>query len=278
MFSGIVRHVHASTAIAFAALVLSMAGGAFALGGQGGSGPKAASAGGSSGGRSAGVATATASKKKSKGKAGPRGPRGPAGATGAAGPTGPAGTGGAQGPQGPAGGTGLQGPEGKEGKQGEPGKTEIKTETNFAPTLPSKATETGSWSFTAYEKPVPGLTHINVPISFSIPLAAGTPGSPVIESEHVYFIAAGATATSGEGCDIGTAEKPEAAPGNLCVYTTALQPTVQSSEPPLSFDSGLSQEGVGTTGANLIFFIDKYEGGTGEGTAEGVGTWAVTAK
>jgi hypothetical protein len=277
--------MNATTVVAFAALSLSMAGGAFALGGQGGSAPKAASgdgsatkaasAGGASNGRTVAVATATASKK-SKGKPGPRGPAGSRGATGPAGPAGPTGTGGAQGPQGPAGGVGPQGPQGPQGAPGENGKTEIKTETNFDKTLPSKATETGSWSFTAYEKAVGGgLSHIRVPISFPIPLAAGTPGSPVIESENVHFIAEGATATQGEGCDTGTAEKPEAEPGNLCVYVSVFQPTVLSSEPPLSFDPGLNAEGAGTTGASLFFFLEgHYEGGT----ADGSGTWAVTAK
>jgi hypothetical protein len=302
MFSRIVRHVHASTAIAFAALVLSMAGGAFAFGGQGGSGPKAAS-----GGRTGGVATATAAKKKKK-TTSTRGPAGPAGPKGTTGPAGPAGSGGAQGPQGPA-GTGTPGTNGNNGSNGEsvkittlgknPSASECKeggaefsnaTGTakacngeaaaggGYPATLPSKATETGSWSFFAYEKPVPGETHTTAPISFSIPLAAGTPGSPVIESDDVHFIAEGATAKSGEGCYTGTAAKPEAEPGNLCVYTTHLFPADQTSEIPLSFDSGTGQEGAGTTGANLFFFISKYEGGTGEGTAEGVGTWAVTAK
>ncbi len=198
-----------------------------------------------------------------------KGANGANGASGATGPVGPAGAQGAQGPAGPAGGPGAKGEAGAPGAPGEAGKQGPPGTTGFTATLPSKATETGSWAFVAHESA--GTGNQRIPISFPIPLAAGTPGSPVIGEEHVHFLAKGETGTSVEGCGNGTAEKPEAEPGNLCVYTAANEPTIPGESIK---DSGLEGTvGAGVNGAFLVVFVETFEGGT----AQGNGTWAVTA-
>ncbi len=293
MISRIVRHIHASTAIAFAALVLSMAGGAFALGSQGGSGPRTSSRAPSHR-RSARVAEETegnTSKSKSKVKVGPRGPAGPrgtvgpAGSAGPTGPAGPAGPAGGKGETGPAGPTGPQGPEGKTGPQGPSGTT------GFTKTLPSGETETGAWSLVTKE--VDERNHEYVSLSFPIPLQAeeSVTKTPIIEETSVHFI--GVELVGGqevpeptpEGCGKGSAAKPEAEPGDLCVYTTSWEGThglletkehveenIRISDPALES----SPTGAGATGAVIHFFVPHGAAESGFGSV--VGTWAVTAK
>ncbi len=207
-----------------------------------------------------------------KGKAGPAGPAGAAGAAGAgtvgpAGPAGPAGAG-AAGPQGPQGPQGVQGERGEKGEEAKGG--------GFPATLPSEATETGSWAFTV--TPEDKNKYIRVAsLSFPIPLAANesVTDEPVIPAEDVHIFARGETATAGEGCGTGSAAKPEAEPGNLCVYVAASEvkgfeiSELTSRDPAL----GGSQAGAGATGASLVF-------GVPAGFAESgyaYGTWAVSA-
>ena len=139
MFSRIRKHLTPSTAIAFAALIFALTGGAYAATG---------------GGASHATLTASAAKAKKKsapaGKPGPRGPAGPAGAAGAAGPAGPVGPAGPAGAKGETGaaGTGTTGAEGKKGKEGKgtPGAPGASvTATEFTGSKPgSKCTEGGS--------------------------------------------------------------------------------------------------------------------------------------
>ena len=264
MISRIVQHLNATTAVAFAALILSMAGGAFAFGG--GSGPKAAPKA-TAGGRTATVAVATASKAKSKGTRGPRGPKGPqgpSGSAGPAGPTGPAGPAGPAGPTGPAGAKGETGPAGPEGPPGKDGKEG--SPWTAGGTLPSGKTETGTWTFTGTvaEKAF-------VALSFPIPLPAGTAGTPVLNEEHVHFfqVGEGGNGTPGNGCGSGTAEKPEAEKGNLCVYLNYATSPITAE----ILDSGNPGRaaGAGATGANLKIASSEPE-------ARGEGTWAVSAE
>ena len=150
-----------------------------------------------------------------KGKAGANGA---AGATGPAGPAGTAGAAGAKGETGAAGPTGPQGPVGAAGKNGTNGK-------NGEPwtvggTLPSGAAETGVWGLTKLPAEVGGQ-ELQIPISFTIPLAARLDGS------HVHVIEPEAGLPGKEavpaGCSLtrvvgGETIEVEAEAGNLCVY------------------------------------------------------------
>ena len=120
------------------------------------------------------------------------------GKPGAVGPQGPAGPAGAVGPQGHE---GTQGPEGHEGPQGAPGLS------GFTEALPSGKTEKGAWDLTVpAANPTLGKPIAQTSISFVIPLEA---------EPHAHFLKSGEDKTA--ECP-GTAESPEAAPGDLCVY------------------------------------------------------------
>jgi Collagen triple helix repeat (20 copies) len=223
MYQHIRKHLTPSTLIAFVALVFALTGGAFAASSHNGSGSNpTASAGGRAGASNS--LLATVAKAKAKTKAGPRGPAGPKGATGATGPAGPAGPAGATGPagsQGPAGANGTNGSNGeagKEGKQGEAGNEGSPWTDNG--TLPAGSTETGTWMVSVSratkeeiegEVP-PDFGNEEVGISFPIPLSA-EPTPHYIETKEVE------EEKLPDGCK-GTAIKPEAEPGNLCVFAT----------------------------------------------------------
>ena len=214
--------------------------------------------------------------KTLKGAAGKTGPAGAAGAQGAQG---------AQGPQGPAGEKGAAGTNGLNGANGESvAVKEVKTSesackkeggSEFAGngkavacngkegspwtaggTLPSGKTETGSWSL-ATQPPAVGV----VSISFAIRLAAAL-GEP-----EVHYVEGSGTTQ----CP-GTAAKPEATPGNLCVY----QGFASNVAAIFIFDPSTSYPGTGgaaTTGAIVHFAAPN--------PAEeqlAWGTWAVTEK
>jgi hypothetical protein len=203
------------------------------------------------------------SLKGANGKNGLAGPAGPAGAAGA-------GTAGAAGPQGPAGPGGAKGESGAPGAPGAPGaKGTTGSPWTAGGTLPKGSTETGVWAF----GPVPneGGESTQVPISFTIPLAAPLDGS------HVHFInTAGMEVLFGEpntevtptecGTPVGTVAQPTSASGNLCVYESFLE----NSE---SFSQGIALpqggEGAGSTGALETFNLSA-------GVAKGRGSWAVT--
>ncbi len=207
--------------------------------------------------------------KQLTGKAGPAGPAGLAGPLGPAGPAGPkgdAGTPGAKGDQGAAGAKGAIGPEGPAGAKGASGSAGPAGPTGptgspwpVDGTLPSGATETGSWLA------ITNAAHeVTFAISFPIPLAKALTGP------HAIFVSAKAVAESKipSGCS-GTAEKPAAASGNLCVFEGFPEGGVGSHE---VYVTGTAPgPGVGTTGA-LAFF----EGKTAESPV--TGTWAVTGE
>ena len=267
MFQAIRRHINATTIVAFVALIFAMTGGAFAI---------------NTHGNGAASATAAKSKTKAKAKAGPRGPAGPKGATGPAGPAGPAGTAGAKGETGPVGSngsngekgttgekgaTGSQGPKGETGAtgaQGETGATGATGATGPQGPLQSGKTETGSW---VTEAPVTIVGNGTlepaeqedrwVAISFTLPVeSAVTPA----------YLEAGKGGTT--ECP-GTAAKPEAKPGFLCVYT--------------AYGNGINQKEVTFSGAGLssksagVILKTHATKETGE-TAAAFGTWAVTAE
>jgi hypothetical protein len=278
-----------STVIAIIALVFAATGGAFAAtGGGGSSAPHTI------------TLTAAATKSKAKAKAGPRGPAGPKGATGATGATGAAGATGPAGPQGPA---GPAGPAGNNGANGEPGAagapgTSV-TNTELKPgatckeggaefkvgsgkatkacngekgaihpgeTLPSSASETGTFATRRINNADGEIA--SAAISFTIPLQTAPAES--------NYITLGKTPeeVEADGCGKGTAEKPEATPGHLCVY---------EGKAPFAYKGGLvfsflvgPSGGVGTTGAEAIFKTAQPTTPGEEASAEG--TWAVTAE
>lgn len=174
---------------------------------------------------------------------------------------GPAGPQGAKGDAGPKGEKGEKGEEGEPGEPGKPG-----SPWTAGGTLPSGATETGSWAvgiqFSGSQ------SERLVSLSFPVPLA--TP----LDSGHVHFLnKAGKEVVNGEEktstvC-LGSVAQPSAAVGHLCVY---------------------SGEGAGVTGSNeRIADPTNVFAGSGAGTAGAVlklelgeqhlqsGTFAVTA-
>jgi hypothetical protein len=271
MFSTLRTRFGIPGVISVIALVFAMFGGAYAANNA------------SSGGK----ATASAKAKK-----GPRGPKGATGPAGAQGPTGPQGPAGAKGDAGANGANGAAGPTGPTGAAGAKGATGAAGQTGFTETLPSGKTETGTF---AYATQVEAGTNAKIPISFSIPLA-----SPLTEG-HVHLISADgskeiieneSTATPEEvtptGCGSaltppGTAAKPTAAPGNLCVYVTKAVPDMLGhSGSNYILDPSTTCEvfgclpelggpgaGAGVSGARIEVFSGEQ--------FQGYGTWAVTA-
>jgi hypothetical protein len=215
--------------------------------------------------------------KALKGKAGPTGPQGSQGAAGPAGPQGSEGKAGSNGGDGASGANGVSvvskeltskdAPCKKEGGSeftaAEGKKT---TACNGSPwtvggTLPKGASETGQWAETQGVEYLQ-IQLILVPISFTIPLAGG------LESAGVHFIEPGEEPPV--GCK-GSAEKPEAESGNLCVFAAVL--TKGSILGPTFLDAENSGAGgAGKSGTVMQFVLP----GTEEAAADAMGTWVVT--
>jgi hypothetical protein len=236
MFSSILRRMTYANIAATLALVFAMSGGAYAA--------------------SRVLITSTNQIKPSvlkqlKGKTGPNGAQGPAGASGpqgavgATGATGLPGATGATGPAGAAGATGATGKEGPAGKEGSPW--------TAGGTLPSGESETGTWAASAS-----GTETRAQPIalaSFTIRLT---------EVPEFHLIVPGETDPA--GCK-GTAEAPEAEPGNLCIF--AIKWVNLSAEEISEEKNHL----VNTIGAfTKVILAEAGEPGVAEGT------WVVTAK
>jgi hypothetical protein len=182
-----------------------------------------------------------------------------AGKNGANGAPGPAGQ------QGPKGDTGAKGPEGPQGPEGEAG-----SPWTAGGTLPSQATETGTWTF---GQSVPGESNYFLPLSFPIPLSA-----PLEGQSHVHYINAagkeliGGNEVTSSAC-LGSVTEPEATPGDLCVYETFAFNVSAKSESiadPSVFEGGTFPVGAGRAGATLVV-------GATATTAIAAGTFAVTA-
>ena len=290
MFSKIRRklHITPSGVIAIIALVFAATGGAFAASSHGGgSSPSKATASVSraTGGPGA-LNLATTAKKKPKAKAPARGPAGPAGkngtngtngAPGATGPAGPAGTAGATG----ATGTGTEGHEGKEGKAGAEGKEGKQGVIHPHEKLPSKATETGSWSLSVGEAEA---DNVDTSISFTIPLATALPAEDVHYvneegKEEVTFNGSAFEAVATSDCP-GTTAEPAASPGNLCVYQQDVP------IPAVREEKGIAENFIYPSDAKGDAFLPEGAATTGAivGLVRGenvpifaYGTWAVTA-
>jgi hypothetical protein len=199
-----------------------------------------------------------------KGKAGAQGANGAPGAAGPGGPAGPAGGIGPIGPQGPQGAAGPAGTNGTNGTNGETGYSEV---------LPSEKSEQGVWSV-LYTATAAGQV-ASTDISFNIPLAEAPEASEV-----TTFIGPG----EGEGeanekkiaipshCK-GTVEKPEALPGNLCVFARtsinatpgALGALFINPEAGTGETAGLGGVALGFTGRAAGLVVED-------------GTWVVTAR
>jgi hypothetical protein len=210
------------------------------------------------------------------------------GKTGAAGPAGPAGAAGAKGDAGTAGTAGTNGVNGTNGANGT---------TGFTSTLPSGKTETGTFAYDA-----PSGTAVRTAISFPIPLAAPLGGGAVhlLTADGTKEVVINESSTEVEevspnGCGtalspVGTATKPAAAAGNLCVYLAQIEPGLPNgviASPSITGSQflidpaavceafGCLEEfggpgaGAGVTGSRLE--IDQGE------ASYGYGTWAVTA-
>jgi len=242
-----------------------------------------------------------------KGEKGERGERGEKGETGEKGSSGAAGKGviiGTAGGECPEGGTsfepegggtkhtacnGAEGPAGKEGKSvkvnaatvGEcpEGGTSFEPEgggtkhtaCNGSPwtdggTLPSKKTETGVWGTVGVAGKFLGAVQAVVaPISFTIPLSAG------LAASKVHIIARGQQG-AGSGCPMGSsAAKPEAEPGNLCVFVSFDENVEEIGD----FSMEVAGNGTGRTGTLLA--ITPLES-TESDSVDAQGTWAVAAE
>jgi hypothetical protein len=181
------------------------------------------------------------SLKGRDGKDGAPGPAGPAGATGAVGsqgPAGPAGTAGATGETGPA---GPAGKEGKTGKEGSPW--------TVGGTLPHGESETGVWGLNATTK---ANLEVQIPISFPIPLSTG------LDAAHVHLIGLGEATPQGCG---GSAEKPEAEPGNVCIWgaVSGMEFKNVLTSSAEDFSAGAGKNGL------IMETIVPFEGASGRG-------------
>lgn len=232
----------AGLTVAILALVMALAGGAYAAGGL----------------TKAQEKQVTKIAKKYAGKPGANGANGAPGATGPAGPEGPPGT------------------NGKNGTNGESVKLAAAAESECAEggtklsvgassqhicngspwtaggTLPKGQTEVGAWALAVpAENPEFHLTLARSSISFGIPLSA---------APQAHYLKPGEQETT--ECP-GTALRPEAKEGQLCVYAQAAVPSAEL--------EGIVATPLGTVGA-LVGANGAPSGGAA------FGTWAVTAE
>lgn len=208
------------------------------------------------------VASASTSHGK-RGRAFPnplRGPRGPKGLTGLAGPIGPQGLT-IVGPEGPKGARGERGAAGAEGEPGEKGERGGDVAVPFFPSeLPSNQTETGAWAAEG--------TRI-VPISFEVPL------NVPLRIENVHYVSPGFMSPVGSfGTCPGSAERPTATAGNLCIYQAYaqdVQPATTTIKPAGMEPESEPEFGASITGAIVLL------GKAGTSAILAYGTYALTA-
>jgi hypothetical protein len=261
MFSALRKRIHLSpaTVIAGLALMFAMTGGAYAAKKYLITSTKQISP------------SVLASLKGKAGTAGPAGPAGPAG-TGSQGPQGPAGTKGADGSPGPQGSQGPAGAQGLQGKQGVIHPEE---------TLPSGASETGTWTL-AIGPTLPGLGELGIgtaAISFTIPLAEAQDPGRVVYLPEAYGTPGFEGAAKPE-CP-GNAREAKAEPGFLCIYeqgsfkSIEVGPTVTRQEH--------EENPTGPPIESTTVTVESADGvviGTQSEEANGLawGSWAVTAE
>jgi hypothetical protein len=213
--------------------------------------------------------------KKLKGASGPQGAPGAAGANGKDGTNGDPGSNGKDGTSATTSTfTGAKGEckaGGVEVHSASPDALVCNGETGFTETLPSKQTATGVWTVgnVAEIAPYPGNGNgVRIPLSFAIPLAAE------LEASQVHYIKANGKEikppfeeVEPEQCP-GTVTEPKANAGNLCIYTFEL-------ENGLAYYKSMKNPATGEEGAAMTG-VDFEVFATGNGL-KGMGTWAVTA-
>jgi hypothetical protein len=230
--------------------------------------------------------------KKYAGKRGPAGPNGATGASGLAGTNGKDGTNGTPGVAGksavvtaiPTEVEGCEGRGGAEVKQeGSVIAAEVCNGEEGSPwtaggNLPSKETETGSWTIHAKTREVsPGVFEelAVAPISFSLPLGTG-PGAVFVFKNEASNVAA--------GCPGVIEGVPTADPGKLCVYTQ------QESGPAFEVAPGVKYVYLADLQGNPLIDGEFKPSGTtnktgavlnvncgGSNQCNWSGSWAVTA-
>lgn len=236
----------AGLVVAVMALVLALAGGAFAASGALTSKQKKE------------VKTIAKQYAGKPGATGPAGPAGPAGGPGPAGAKGDTGAVGPEGPPGPKGDKGDKGDKGLKGDQGPAGPT-CSEETGFCE-LPEGATMTGGWT-------IPGRTPGAWDVQISFPFVF----NPGLQVADVIVVKQGETGVP--GCP-GSAAAPEADAGKLCVYTEfeAKHENEETEEfEPNQFIAGIAPLGGGKYGVELFVATEGPQPGNMHGT------WAVTA-
>jgi hypothetical protein len=141
----------------------------------------------------------------------------------------------------------IQGPKGAPGTSGPAGVNGVNGATGFTSTLPSGATEVGTW---AGDEHTTEETPYYMPISFNIPLAS---------APEIKVVAKNAPRT--EECP-GSAAEPKATHGVLCIYVGELFSGTLFEFDPAQNGSGPYGTilGLKPTGTNAIAY----------------GTWAVT--
>jgi hypothetical protein len=204
--------------------------------------------------------------KSLQGKAGAAGAPGAAGAQGAAGPAGPVGPAGKDGANGTNGANGKDGAAGKDGATGKAGATGPTGKEGPSPwtpggTLPSEATETGTWWFVGNGQE--GFQY--TPISFPIPLSAADAAAITV---HVWNERK-PPAERDPMCT-GTPDAPAAEPGTLCIYVPVAANSLFGAVVTVMKPALSGEEGVGTSGG-----LVRYEGLSSEQHIGG--SWAVTA-
>jgi collagen type I alpha len=211
------------------------------------------------------------------GAQGPAGPQGPAGAngkegaagakgaTGATGATGAAGTNGTNGATGATGATGAAGTNGTNGATGATGATG--SPWTAGGTLPSKATETGSWAVTTGAVTAESALGYGA-APFALPLAAE------LDLEHTIVVSEGGEGELGKCSNAAATEKgkashPLAAPGFLCVYIGS---GFAAAEGTATFIRNASAAGFGASTAGAVVQVNAKKAPRGI-----YGTYAVTA-
>lgn len=262
MVQAIRRHINATSLVALLALVIAMTGGAYAaskyvITSTKQINPKVLKS-----------LKGTAGKPGSngaQGPAGPVGPQGPAGAAGIEGKAGREGNVGAKGVTGAAGATGPKGATGATGANGTTGAEGVCTKANC--TLPSGATETGTWTAFYY-----GLTEgelpIKVALSFPIPLPSSSSKAFVFTEEQTAKKEFGAS-----GC-AGSSLHPTAPAETLCVYTS--NERLENVEGP-TIEELEGGQGYAPTGTSLRFETTSKASPAEPAHIREEGTWAVTS-
>src|SRR5579862_761784 len=238
MFSAMRRRIHVTPAsvIAGLALVFAMTGGAYA----------------------AKKYLITSTKQISpsvlkalQGKTGTAGTPGTAGSQGPAGPAGPVGPAGKDGTNGTNGANGKDGAAGKDGATGKTGATGPTGKEGPSPwtpggTLPSEATETGTWWFVGNGQE--GFQY--TPLSFPMPLSVADAEAITVHVWNEFT----PPAERDPECT-GTPDAPAAEPGTLCIYVPVAAKEGLGASIKVVKPSFSGEEGVGTSGG-----LVRYEG------------------